>query len=65
MKPAFDHLPDGLKLSLDGLSFAALLGSLTSVLPAIASLLTIFWTLIRIYETETVQRLVKRKEPEA
>lgn len=58
-----DHLPDGLKLALDALSLTALLGSLISVLPAVASLLTILWTVIRIYETETVQRLVKRKEP--
>jgi sorbitol-specific phosphotransferase system component IIC len=61
----FDHLPDGIKLGLDALSFTALLGSLTALLPAVASLLTILWTVIRIYETETVQRLVKRKEPEA
>lgn len=65
VKPWLDHLPDGLKLSLDALSVTALLGSLISVLPAVASLLTILWTTIRIYETETVQRLVKRKEPGA
>lgn len=65
LKPWLDHLPDGLKHSLDAFSFIALLGSLISVLPAVASLLTILWTAIRIYETETVQRLVKRKEPEA
>jgi hypothetical protein len=65
MKHALDHLPDGLKVAFDALSFTALLGSLISVLPAVASLLTILWTAIRIYETETVQRLVKRREPEA
>lgn len=65
MKLALDHLPDGLKFGIDALSFTALLGSLISVLPAVASLLTILWTAIRIYETETVQRLVKRKEPNA
>lgn len=64
MRHFIDHLPDGLKAWLDLLSFTALLGSLISVLPAVASLLTILWTAIRIYETETVQRLVKRKEPE-
>lgn len=65
MKTSLDHLPDGFKLALDALSFTALLGSLTALLPAVASLLTILWTAIRIYETETVQRLVKRKEPGA
>lgn len=58
----FDHIPDGFKHALDALSLTALLGSLISVLPAVASLLTIIWTAIRIYETPTVQRFVKRKE---
>lgn len=61
MRP-FEHLPDGLKHMLDGASVITLLGSLASVLPSIATLLTILWSAIRIYETETVQRLVKRKE---
>ena len=64
-RPILDHLPDGLRLLLDAISITALLGSLISLLPAIASVLTIVWTVIRIYETETVQRLVKRREPEA
>lgn len=61
MRP-FDHLPEGLKHLLDGASVITLLGSLASVLPSIATLLTILWSAIRIYETETVQGLVKRKE---
>ena len=60
MKPALDNLPDGIKHLLDATSVLALLGSLISVLPAIASLLTIIWTAIRIYETATVQRLLGR-----
>ncbi len=62
MMRLFSHLPDGLKHLLDGASVITLLGSLASVLPSIATLLTILWSAIRIYETETVQRLVKRKE---
>lgn len=58
----FDALPDGVKHALDFISFAALLGSLISVLPVIASVLTIVWTAIRIYETPTVQALIHRKE---
>lgn len=63
MRP-FDHLPDGLKHLFDATSVITLLGALASMLPAVATILTILWTTIRIYETETVQRLVKRKEPE-
>lgn len=62
MKHYFDTLPDGVKHALDLTSIAALLGSLISVLPAIASVLTIVWTAIRIYETPTVQGLIHRKE---
>jgi len=62
VKINFDALPDGVKHAIDFTSFAALLGSLISVLPAIASVLTIVWTAIRIYETPTVQGLIHRKE---
>jgi len=62
VKHIFDLLPDGLKHALDAVSIIALLGSLISVLPAVASLLTIVWTVIRIYETETVQRALGRRK---
>lgn len=62
MKLSFDTLPEGLKHALDATSVIALLGSLISVLPAVASVLTIVWTMIRIYETPTVQALLHRKE---
>lgn len=58
----FENMPDGLKHVLDATSFIALLGSLISVLPAVASLLTIVWTCIRIYETATVQTMLGRKK---
>jgi hypothetical protein len=62
VKLSLDALPDGLKHALDATSVIALLGSLISVLPALASVLTIVWTAIRIYETPTVQALLHRKE---
>ncbi|KPH59195.1 hypothetical protein [Novosphingobium sp. ST904] len=58
------NVPEGVKQLLDALSITALLGSLMSLLPAIASILTILWTAIRIYETPTIQRLVNRREEE-
>lgn len=63
-RPIWDHVPDGVKALGDIVSFAALLGSLVSMLPAVASVLTILWTLIRIYETATVQAVVKRRKDE-
>lgn len=62
MKPSFTDLPDGLKHVLDATSIVALLGSLISALPAVASVLTIVWTCIRIWETATVQALLGRKK---
>ena len=62
MKSPLDHLPDGIKHLFDALSVTALLGSLISVLPAVASVLTILWTAIRIYETDTVQAFINRRK---
>lgn len=62
MTDPFHDLPEGAKMAGDILSIATLLGSLASLLPAIAALLTIVWTGIRIYETKTVQRLLGKSE---
>jgi len=35
-------------------------GTLAQVLPSIAALFTIVWTVIRIYETKTVQSWLRR-----
>lgn len=42
----------------DVLSASIAVGALFKWLPAIAALLTIVWTLLRIYESDTVQRLI-------
>lgn len=44
----------------DALSIATVLGTLVDALPAIAALLSIIWTLIRIFESETVQNFINR-----
>jgi hypothetical protein len=48
------------KQIVDGLSLASVIGALMAWLPPLAALLSIIWTLIRIWETETVQGWVKR-----
>ena len=59
------HDIDFLKGVLDGLSVLTVIGALTKVLPAVAALFTIIWTGIRIYESNTIQSLIKRrKDPE-
>jgi hypothetical protein len=46
---------------VDAISVATVIGTLAQVLPAIAATFTIIWTAIRIYETKTVQSILKWK----
>ena len=57
---AMEHLPDGTKHVLDGVSIVTVIGTLADILPAIAAVFTIIWTVIRIWETDTVQKAVKK-----
>ena len=45
---------------IDSISVLTVVGTLADILPPVAALVTIVWTGIRIYETETVQKLLKR-----
>ena len=47
---------DTFKYAIDAASLFTVVGTMVSMLPAIAALFTIIWTVIRIYETKTVQR---------
>ena len=58
------HITEGTKHILDGLSLITVLGALVDILPAIAALFTIVWTVIRIYETKTVQGWLGKKKVE-
>lgn len=58
----FEHIDEHTKHVLDFTSIGVVLGSLIQILPAVASLFTIVWTGIRIYETKTVQNLLKRRK---
>jgi hypothetical protein len=50
-----DSTPETTKYMIDALSLATVLGTIMNWLPAVAAVFTIIWTLIRIYETQTVQ----------
>ena len=62
MKDVFNELSDNSKHILDLASFATVLGTLVDMLPSIAALFTIVWTAIRIYETDTVQGWLGKKD---
>jgi hypothetical protein len=57
---ALDH-NETAKHVVDAISVATVIGTLAQVLPAIAASFTIIWTAIRIYETKTVQSILKWK----
>jgi hypothetical protein len=46
----------------DALSIITVVGTLANLLPAIAAILTIVWTAIRIWETDTIQMIFGRKK---
>ena len=46
---------------VDALSIMTVVGTLVEMLPSIAAIFTIVWTVIRIWETDTVQNLLGRK----
>ena len=46
----------------DALSIVTVVGTLAEILPSIAALFTIVWTILRIYETTTVQKLLGRNK---
>jgi hypothetical protein len=58
----FDHIDPTIKATGDAISIVTVLGTLAQVLPAIAALFTIIWTSVRIYETDTVQKLLGKKK---
>lgn len=62
MKDPFAHMDEGLKHVVDGLSLVTVLGTLVDMLPSVAAVFTIVWTSIRIYETDTIQKLLGKKE---
>jgi len=47
---------------VDAMSLVTVIGTLVQLLPAIAALFTIIWTAIRIYETDTVQKLLGKEK---
>lgn len=54
------NVSEGTKHALDGVSVITVVGTLADVLPALAALFTIIWTAIRIWETDTIQSIIKK-----
>jgi hypothetical protein len=50
------------KQVIDVISFGTVIGTISAILPPISALFTIIWVGIRIWETDTVQSFVKKKQ---
>jgi hypothetical protein len=61
---AMEHISETGKHVGDAVSIVTVVGTLAQVLPSIAAIFTIVWTSIRIYETETIQKLLGKKKVE-
>lgn len=59
MSELLDSMNDSIKHVVDTVSIATVVGTLVNELPSIAALFSIIWTVIRIYETKTVQAWIK------
>ena len=57
-----DHLDPAVKATGDTISIVTVVGTLADILPAVAALMTIIWTGFRIYELDTVQKLLGKKK---
>jgi uncharacterized membrane-anchored protein len=47
---------------IDAAAMTITVGAIVNILPSIATVLTIVWVLIRIWESDTVQRAFKRNK---
>lgn len=56
------HMSEQMKHVFDTVSVATVLASLAAWLPPIAALASLVWTVIRIWETKTVQVWFRRYE---
>jgi len=56
------HSAEATKHVIDAVSVFTVVGTLSDLLPPLAALFTIVWTGIRIYETETIQKLIGKRQ---
>ena len=57
---ALQTATEGTKQVVDAVSVFTVVGTLGDILPPMAALFTLVWTAIRIYETETVQKILSK-----
>jgi hypothetical protein len=56
------NISETTKHAVDAVSMFTVLGTLVDFLPAVAAGLSIIWSVIRIWETDTVQDFLKKRK---
>lgn len=56
------NVDESYKFAIDLVSAGAVVGMVMNILTPLAAIFTIVWTGIRIYETNTVQRMLGKKK---
>lgn len=54
------HMTEQSKHAIDAVSIVGVVATLAGWLPALAALASLIWSLIRIWETKTVQKCVRK-----
>lgn len=62
MSPPYEHLSEGAKHAMDAISFGTVVGWAFQILPSVATLLTVLWMCLRIFDWFEA-RLEKRRLP--
>ena len=55
-------MQEEVKVAVDALAVTTTVSTLMGWIPAVAAALSIIWTVIRIFETETIQNLIHKKK---
>ena len=58
------NLPEQAKIAGDVLSISTVGATLMQILPPLAAILSILWAVIRIYESETIQKIIGKPRTE-
>lgn len=61
MYTSLKHIPEGVKHVGDGSAIVLLLGVWAGIVSGLASLATLIWMSIRIYETKTIQGILNKR----
>ena len=55
-------MQEEVKVAVDALAVTTTVSTLMGWIPAVAAALSIIWTVIRIFETDTIQNLIHKKK---